>query len=66
MERDAQPPAGESLSRGPVAIVATDAIVYGSACSYAALGMSKGMTISVFHDWTETETWLAANTSGNA
>jgi hypothetical protein len=63
MAGDAQPPAGESQPRGPVAIVATDAIVYGSACTYAALGRSTRMTIEVFHDWTEAEGWLAANTS---
>jgi hypothetical protein len=63
MAQDAQPPSGEGQSRGPVAIVTTDPIVYGSACTYAALGRSTSMTIEVFHDWTEAEGWLAANTS---
>jgi hypothetical protein len=63
MEVDAALPAGESRPRGPVAIVAADPIVYSSACSYAALGRSTNITIEVFREWAEAETWLAAHTS---
>ena len=60
MERDAQVPPGESQPRGPIAIVAADPIIYGSACTYAALAKSTRMTIEVFRDWAEAETWMAA------
>jgi hypothetical protein len=66
MERDAAPPPGESQPRGPVAIVAADAIIYRSACTYAALGRSAGMSIEVFRDWAEAEAWLAARTNREA
>lgn len=48
--------------RGPVALLTTDPAMYRSACAYAALGRSK-MTIEVFRDLDEAETWLAAETS---
>ena len=48
-----------SEQRGPVAILATDPIVYNMACSYAALGRST-LTIEVFRDVSEAEQWLTA------
>jgi hypothetical protein len=57
MERDAQRPVDESKPRGPVAIVTADPNVYAIACTYAALGRST-MTIEVFRDWSEAQTWL--------
>jgi hypothetical protein len=48
--------------RGPIAVVATDPIVYGMACSYAALGRGT-LTIEVFRDWDEAEQWLAAQSN---
>ena len=62
MERDSQPPVGERRARGPVAILTADPIVYGLACTYAALGRST-MAIQVFRDWTEADHWLVAQTS---
>jgi hypothetical protein len=62
IERDSQPPTGESWPRGPVAILTSDPIVYGIACTYAALGRST-MTIQMFRDWTDADQWLIAQTS---
>jgi hypothetical protein len=62
MERDSQPPAGESRPRGPVAILTPDPIVYGIACTYAALGRPT-ITIEVFRDWNDADRWLVAHTS---
>jgi hypothetical protein len=45
--------------RGPVAVLASNAFVYGLACVYAALGRPK-MTIEVFRDYHEADGWLAA------
>jgi hypothetical protein len=45
-----------SALRGPIAILATDPIVYNMACSYAALGRST-LTVEVFRDWAEAEQW---------
>jgi hypothetical protein len=47
--------------RGPVAILATDPVIYGRACTYAALG-SATLTVGVFRDWDEAEQWLTAQT----
>jgi hypothetical protein len=66
MERDAQPPPGERGPRGPIAIVAADPTIYGIACTYAVLGQSTRMTIAVFRDWAEAESWLAAQTPAGA
>src|SRR6202049_1723270 len=46
--------------RGPVALLATDPVIYGRACTYAALTRST-LTIAVFRDWAEAEQWLTAN-----
>jgi hypothetical protein len=62
MERDVQPPAGETRPRGPIAILTADPIVYGLACTYAALARST-MTIQVFRDWPDADHWLIAQTS---
>jgi hypothetical protein len=43
--------------RGPVALLATDPILYGRLCTYAALGRSRLM-LEVFRDWNEAEQWL--------
>jgi len=45
--------------RGPVALLVTDPIMYGLACTYAALGHSK-LTIQVFRNLDEADAWLAA------
>ena len=45
---------------GPIALLVTDSVLYGLACTYAALGRSK-MTIEVFRDWDDAESWLAAH-----
>jgi hypothetical protein len=50
-------PAGQL--RGPVAIVATDPILYRVACTYAALGHAK-LAIQVFRDVDEASLWLTA------
>ena len=62
MRQDAQERPGVGR-RGPVAILATNSFVYMLACSYAALGQSK-MTIRVFRDFDEADTWLTAETIG--
>jgi hypothetical protein len=48
-----------AAARGPIAILATDPLVYDLACSYAALGRST-LTIEVFRDPDEAEQWLTA------
>jgi hypothetical protein len=48
--------------RGPVAILVTDPKMYGVACTYAALGLSK-LTMRVFRDFDDADLWLAAETS---
>jgi hypothetical protein len=48
--------------RGPVALLVTDPILYGVACTYAALGHSK-LTIQVFRNLDEADLWLATETS---
>jgi hypothetical protein len=45
--------------RGPVAIVATDPILYRVACTYAALGHAK-LAIQVYRDLDEANLWLTA------
>ena len=52
---------GES-PRGPVAILATDPVMYGVACTYAALGHAK-LTVRVFRHVDEADLWLTAETS---
>jgi hypothetical protein len=47
--------------RGPVAILATDAVMYGIACTYAALGHAK-LTIRVFRHVDEADRWLTEET----
>jgi hypothetical protein len=51
-ERTTQP-------RGPVAILATDPVIYGRACTYAALTRAT-LTIEVFRDLDKAEQWLTA------
>jgi hypothetical protein len=48
--------------RGPVAILATDPVMYGLACTYAALGRAK-LAIRVFRFVDEANRWLVAQTS---
>jgi hypothetical protein len=43
--------------RGPVALLATDPVIYGRACTYAALTRST-LTIAVFRDRDNAEEWL--------
>jgi hypothetical protein len=45
--------------RGKVALLATEPILYGKLCAYAALGQSTALTIEVFRDWDEAEQWLS-------
>ena len=45
--------------RGPVAILVTEPVLYGIACTYAAMGQSR-LTINVFRDRDEANQWLAA------
>jgi hypothetical protein len=45
--------------RGPLAIVATDPIIYGRACLYATLGRAT-LTIAVFRELDEADQWLTA------
>jgi hypothetical protein len=47
----------DDAPRGPVALLATDPILYGRLCTYAALGRSR-LTLEVFRDWDEAERWL--------
>lgn len=49
--------------RGPVAIVAADQRLYMSACTFAALGRNA-LTVEVFRDLIEAETWLVTKTVG--
>jgi hypothetical protein len=43
--------------RGPVALLATEPILYGRLCAYAALGRPM-FTIEVFRNWDEADLWL--------
>ena len=45
--------------RGPVALLATDPVIYGRACTYAALTRST-LTVEVFRDLDKAEEWLTA------
>jgi hypothetical protein len=45
--------------RGPLAILATDPVIYGRACTYATLGRAT-LTIEVFRDLDKAEQWLTA------
>jgi hypothetical protein len=45
--------------RGPVALLATDPVIYRRACTYATLG-SATLTVGVFRDLDEAEQWLTA------
>jgi hypothetical protein len=45
------------VSRGPVAIVAINQVIYGIACAYAAAAKPQGR-IAVFRDREEAEHWL--------
>jgi hypothetical protein len=47
---------------GPIALLATEAILYSRLCSYAALTQGK-LTIEVFRDVDEADRWLATQTS---
>jgi hypothetical protein len=45
--------------RGPVAILATDPVIYRRACTYTELG-SATLTIGAFRNWDEAEAWPTA------
>src|SRR5260221_8581422 len=45
--------------RGPLAIVASDPIIYMRACTYATLGRAT-LTVEVFRNLDEAEQWLTA------
>jgi hypothetical protein len=45
--------------RGPLAIVATDPVIYGRACTYATLARAT-LTVEVFRNLDEAEAWLTA------
>jgi hypothetical protein len=53
----------EQRSRGPLAIVATDATIYSAACVYALMGRSK-RKIEAFRDRGDADRWLAEQTLG--
>jgi hypothetical protein len=58
-------PRGErEAPRGPVVLLATEPILYGRLCTYAALGRSTTKRIEVFRDWDEAERWLTAALAG--
>jgi hypothetical protein len=46
--------------RGPVALLATDEVLYNRLCTYAALGRATTLTIDVFRDKDNAERWLTA------
>ena len=48
--------------RGPVALLATDPVIYGRACTYAALTRST-LTVEVFRDLDKAEEWLTAQSN---
>jgi hypothetical protein len=47
--------------RGPLALLATDPVIYGRACTYAALARAT-LTVEVFRNLDEAEQWLTAQT----
>ena len=47
---------------GPIALLATEVILYNRLCVYAALTQGK-LTLEVFRDVDEADRWLAAHTS---
>jgi hypothetical protein len=53
------PSGGSEQSRGPLAIVATNPVLYGVACAYAAKATPPGRA-AVFRDRDEAVTWLAS------
>jgi hypothetical protein len=56
----ANPPAARRP--GPVALLATEPMLYSRLCTYATLGQSK-MNIQVFRDHAEAIAWLTAETN---
>jgi hypothetical protein len=48
--------------RGPIAIVATEPVIYGRACMYATLGRAT-LTIQVFRYLERAEEWLTAQSN---
>jgi len=50
-----------SGSRGPIAILVTEPVMYSRACTYAVLG-SPALNIKVFRDRSEAENWLRVET----
>ena len=62
--RQAVPRAQGEARRGPVALLATEPILYSRLCAYTALGRSTTLTIEVFRDWDEAEQWLTAKLRG--
>jgi hypothetical protein len=49
-------------TRGPIAILATEPVMYSRACAYAVLGRPI-LNIKVFRDSAEAETWLTSETT---
>lgn len=49
--------------RGPIAILATDPVIYDRVCSYAALGRST-LPVKVFRKWDEADQWLTTKLHG--
>lgn len=60
----AAPRGQDEGSRGRVALLAIEPILYGRLCTYAALGRSTTLTIEVFRDRAEAERWLTAELAG--
>jgi hypothetical protein len=46
--------------RGPIAVVATDPMIYWRACTYAVLGRTMALVIEAFRDQDKAEAWLTA------
>jgi hypothetical protein len=49
--------------RGPIAILATDPVVYNRVCTYAALRHST-LPVKLFRDWEEADRWLTTKLHG--
>jgi len=57
MQITADAGSGADSTRGPVAIVATNPVIYGISCAYAAMSKPKGRA-EVFRDREDAERWL--------
>jgi hypothetical protein len=49
--------------RGPIAILATNPVMYNRVCTYAALRHST-MPVKVFREWEEADRWLTTKLHG--